>query len=302
MFVLHQAIFASSYKTTSKKSAVKEFFEKKGVFWPCKQENCNKEYSVQKTGTLSHLWNHLKRDHKKLHVEVAKKRTSATKRKNNSDNTIEQSSSSSLNSYFIRPPIDTVIKKNYDRAVLRFIIEDGRSFETTSGSGFINLCSVLTQGQYHPPHPTTLSRNLGDMIDDLYINFQQSIKSQFISKPSITFDHFKADNCDNFLVSTCHFISSSWVLESCCLSVVNLEVINACHKATSTEEILRNVLSKFDLTSDNIFRATTDTTPSMPCTLKLLGIDWLGCCAHKFQLCVKSPQPTNSCYINLQGS
>ena len=145
--------------------------------------------------------------------------------------------------------------------MLRFIIEDGRSFETTSGSGFINLCSVLTQGQYHPPHPTTLSRNLGDMVDDLY-NFQQSIKSQFIFEPSITFDHFKADNGDNFLVSTCHFISSSWVLESCCLSVVNL--------------------------SDNIFRATTDTTPSMLCTLKLLGIDWHGYCAHKLQLCVKS--------------
>ena len=156
--------------------------------------------------------------------------------------------------------------------MLRFIIEDGRSFETTSGSGLINLWSVLTQEQYHPPHPTTLSQNLGDMVDDLYINFQQSIKSQFISKPSITFDHFKANNGDNFFVSTCHFISSSWVLESCCLSVVNLEVINACHKATSTEEILRNVLSKFDLT----------------CTLKLLGIDWLGCCAHKLQLCIKS--------------
>ena len=48
------------------------------------------------------------------------------------------------------------------------------------------------------------------------------------------------------------------------------------------------MLSKFDLNSDNIFRAKTDTTPNMPCTLKLLGIDWLGCCAHKLQLCVKS--------------
>ena len=101
MFVLHQANFASSYKMTSKKLAVKEFFEKKGVFWQCKQENCNKKYSVQKTGTLSHLWNHLKCDHKKLHVEATKKRTSATKRKKNSDNTIEQSSSSLLNLYFI---------------------------------------------------------------------------------------------------------------------------------------------------------------------------------------------------------
>ena len=26
----------------------------------------------------------------------------------------------------------------------------------------------------------------------------------------------------------------------------------------------------------------------MLCTLKLLGIDWLDCCAHKLQLCVKS--------------
>ena len=111
---------------------------------------------------------------------------------------------------------------------------------------------------------------------------------QFLSKSSITFVHLKEENGNNFTISTYHFISFSGVLESCCLSVVNLELINASHAATSTAEIIRNMFQKFDLISETILRATTATTPSMSCTLKLLGINWLGCCAHKLQLCVKS--------------
>ena len=82
---------------------------------------------------------------------------------------------STLTTKFIRPPIDAAIKKKNDRAVQRFIIEGGKRFETASGSGFINLCSVITQGQYYPSHPTTLSRQLGGMVDDLHNSFKQSI-------------------------------------------------------------------------------------------------------------------------------
>ena len=47
-----------------------------------------------------------------------------------------------------------------------------------------------------------------DPVDDLHNNFQQSIKMQFLSKLSMTIDHFKADNGNNILLFTCHFVSS----------------------------------------------------------------------------------------------
>jgi len=54
--------------------------------------------------------------------------------------------------------LDASKKEAYDLAVLKFVVEDGRPFETAAGVGFQNLCAVFTDGAYKPPHPTTLLR------------------------------------------------------------------------------------------------------------------------------------------------
>ena len=107
------------------------------------------------------------------------------------------------------------------------------------------------------------------------------------SKPSITFDHFKADNGDNFLVITIHFVNQAWQLDSRCLDVINLEDIDADHTAKSTAECLDETFSSYNLNTSSIFSATTDTTNTMPATLRLLDIQWIGCAAHILQLALK---------------
>jgi len=96
-------------------------------------------------------------------------------------------------------------------AVLKFVVADGRPFETTAGVGFQNLCAVIMDGAYKPPHPTTLSRKLNDLSANLKQKFIDKLKSGIgDSRPSITFDHWKADNDTNYLVLTVHYISASW--------------------------------------------------------------------------------------------
>ncbi|ESN99466.1 hypothetical protein HELRODRAFT_163016 [Helobdella robusta] len=97
-------------------------------------------------------------------------------------------------STFFVKTLDFSTKKKYDKAVLNFIVADGRPFESAAGIGFKNLCSVFTNGSYNPPHPTTLSRRLDDMVNTLHEQFGANLRSDMAtSKPSITFDHWKAD-------------------------------------------------------------------------------------------------------------
>ena len=108
-----------------------------------------------------------------------------------------------------------------------------------------------------------------------------------LSRGSLTFDHVKTDNGANFLTSTLHYISKDYRLITKCLDVVNLELRNDDHTAMSTSEIMTDVLEKYETEKSTILVATTDTTNTMPATLRLLKITWLGCSAHLLQLSIK---------------
>ena len=123
-------------------------------------------------------------------------------------------------------------------AVLKFVVADGRPFETTAGVGFQNLCAVITDGACKPPHPTTLSRQLNDMSANLKQKFIDKLKSGIgDSRPSITFDHWKADNDTNYLVLTVH-LSASWKRCYGCYGVMACVVYTA------------DSIRKFDLKSN----------------------------------------------------
>ena len=79
---------------------------------------------------------------------------------------------------FMPKRLDASKKEAYDLAVLKFVVADGRPFETTAGVGFQNLCAVITDGAYayKPPHPTTLSRQLNDLSANLKQKFIDKLK------------------------------------------------------------------------------------------------------------------------------
>jgi hypothetical protein len=281
-------------------SSIKKYFDEGSKGFVCK--TCKKSYSVQKTGTTSHLWTHLMRKHPTVYA-CAKQEDSKMKLERSSSTSgqrMQASSPPSISTFLVKT-LDTATKKRYDSAVLKFIVADGRPFESAAGSGFKNLCSVLTNGSYIPPHPTTLSRRLDDMSHSLHEQFENSLKLDISSsRPSITFDHWKADNQTNYLVITIHYISElNWTLQSRCLSVVNLENVNADHTSSATEKIIRGELEKHGISQSSIYFATTDTTNTMPCTVRQLGINWQGCAAHSLQLSINAALDAQKIVQNL---
>uniref|UniRef100_A0A8C5LLM5 BED-type domain-containing protein n=1 Tax=Leptobrachium leishanense TaxID=445787 RepID=A0A8C5LLM5_9ANUR len=290
-----------------KMSSVKNHFEVKEDSLTCKV--CKKAFSLQATGTTSHLWSHLERKHPSVYQQAktddTKKKTlvSAVARRHSLPMTEGRAmkKQTCISAYSLT--LDASTKKKYDAAVLKFIVADGRPFESAAGSGFKNLCSVLTSGRYQPPHPTTLSRKLDDMANNLHQKLVQFLRSEINDcRPSITFDHWKADNKSNYLVLTIHYISeSSWVMQSRCLSVVNLENLEADHTARKTSEIISNEFAKHGFGEEKILFATTDTTNTMPCTAKILDIQWHGCAAHILQLTINAALDVQRTVKNLIG-
>ena len=203
---------------------------------------------------------------------------------------------------FMPKRFDASKKEAYDLAVLKFVVEDGRPFETAAGVGFHNLCAVFTDGAYKPPHPTTLSRKLNDLSANLQQKFIDKLKSGIgDSRPSITFDHWKADNDTNYLVLTVHYISASWKIESRCLSVVNLEKLDADHTSAKTAEIIAEEFAKHNIDAADIFFATTDTTNTMPRTARLIDVQWHPCAAHSLQLAINAALDVQRGIQNLTG-
>ena len=56
--------------------------------------------------------------------------------------------------------------------------------------------------------------------------------------------------------------------------------------ASGTETIIRDELVKFNVNIGTILCATTDTTNTMPTTVRKLGLEWQKCAAHVIQLAI----------------
>ena len=273
---------------------------------------CKKCLTVSATGTTSHMWLHLQKFHTLLYKEAIKlrddfKESKSKKRKSEEvviSGETKKVKQSNLSFHFQssqRPKIDPATKKLYDRAVLEFIVADGRPFELAAGMGFKKLCDVLTDRRgYEPPHPTTLARHLGDIKQTTETKLSEILlhetKGAFTS---VTFDHWKAHNGNNFLVLTIHFICAKWLLHKYCIAVVSLELQQADHTAAKTCAIIEQQLAKYDIKLQNVNYATTDTTAVMPCTARILNVKWQGCTAHMLQLVVKAALKVQPAVKNL---
>lgn len=278
-------------------SEIKAFFEKKENSFSCKR--CGTHLKIQESGTTSHLWTHLERKHSDLYKKATEAKDEKNKEREKDRGKRPASGpppaaaaatckkQMAMASFMVQK-VDGITKRKYDDAVLKWIVSDGRPFEAAAGEGFKNLLSVITNKSYDPPHPTTLSRKLVQMREKLEAALGERIRTEKNqdTKLSLTFDHWKADNADNFLVLTVHFISTDWQLVSICLSVVNLEEIDADHTAAACNRIIREQLEKYQVAIDDVLYVTTDTTNTMPCAARMLGIDWQGCGAHMLQLAI----------------
>ena len=81
--------------------------------------------------------------------------------------------------------------------------------------------------------------------------------------------------------------------------MVNLENLIVDH-TLATEQIFQE-LERFGIDSSSLFFATTDTTNTIPCTARQLGITWQGCAAHSLQLSIYAALDVQRVIQNLIG-
>ena len=183
------------------------FIEDENEAWVCNE--CSQKMKKQSSKTTTHLWNHYKRKHPLIYQELL-----LNKNENLSNKSLISRKQSSI-PHFFRAPISEEIQKRFDDALLEFIIQDGRPFEITSGSGFLHFCKTISNNTYNPPHPTTLSRRLDLKVENLKENIKRDMSNELKERKfSITFDHWRSSNYLTFLVITLHYITLQWELKS----------------------------------------------------------------------------------------
>jgi len=142
---------------------------------------CARRLVAPATGTTSHLWTHLYRKHREAHNKLKQEDTNNKSKKGKrptaSSSEADDNKKQCLMSVFMPKRLDASKKKQaYDMAVLKFMVADMRPFEITARVGFQNLCAVITDSAYKPPHPTALSRKLNEYIRP--IRFEDSIRKR----------------------------------------------------------------------------------------------------------------------------
>ena len=105
---------------------------------------CQKTFAAPATGTTSHLWTHLYREHREAHdklkQEDANDKSKKGKRPTASSSEADDNKKQCLMSVFMPKRLDASKKQAYDMAVLKFVVADGRRFETAAGVGSRSQC------------------------------------------------------------------------------------------------------------------------------------------------------------------
>ena len=83
--------------------------------------------------------------------------------------------------------------------------------------------------------------------------------------------------------------------------MVNFENLSADQTSLATEQIIRGESERFGIDLSSLFFATTDTTNTMPCKARQLGINWQGCAAHSLQLSINAALDVQRIIQNLIG-
>lgn len=252
---------------------------------------CDTSLKRSKSASTTQLWNHLKRFHPSKHDDLQNQKVKRPKTKAPSESSFNCANSAFHEFYKLRKCSEAE-KERYDKAILQFIAKDGRSFEMVAGEGFQNLVKELTNSSYVPPHPTTLSRSLGDLTENARRKLRENLENRSDRSFSLTFDHYKAKSGKDFLVVMVHYLTedrkslATHLLDAFALAE---HQEHASHGAEDTAALVKQALKNFNLEMKDCIACTTDTTNTMPCAvIKILKMDWMPCHGHVLQLAMNA--------------
>lgn len=252
---------------------------------------CDTSLKKMKSSSTTQLWNHLKRFHPSKYDELQGQKIKIPKKEPPTPST-STFASGPFREFHATRKCSEAEKKRYDQAVLQFIAKDGRPFEVAAGEGFQNMVRELTNSSYAPPHPTTLSRSLGNLNKNAREKLRTKLENRSDCAFSLTFDHYKAKSGVDFLVVMVHYLTenrkslATHLLDAFALSD---HEDHASHGAEDTAALVKQALKNYNLEMKDCIACTTDTTNAMPCAVvKIMGLDWIPCHGHVLQLAINA--------------
>lgn len=180
--------------------------------------------------------------------------------------------------------IAPVKKKKLDKAAIKAIIIDSRSFGDFRRTGMQSFLQVATPG-YKDPTARTVQRNL----KQLYNEKKRLLKEQLanVQYVSITSDTWCSSRKRHYLCVTAHFITPNYEQRG---TILSFRQFHGRSFAIRLRRHIRTVLGMFGLENGKIHVTTTDNGSDMRKAtqyMKIFGVR-LHCIAHGLNLVVQN--------------
>lgn len=191
-----------------------------------------------------------------------------------------------------KPSITASVKQNVTTACVRWCAKDMRPFDVVCDEGFLKLADELISigarhgiiaAKYVLPHPTTLSRKVAEVAEELREAIKPAVRQAIEEgRCAFTVDMWTDDYKKvAYITATAHYVNDEWELVSLVLFTcdfppekktgdnIRKELVRRCAKLGYEEAILENVVFVTDQGA-NIINALRPYT-RMSCTAHILN-------------------------------
>ncbi len=168
-----------------------------------------------------------------------------------------------------------------DNALLEMVATDMQPSSIVDDKGFGKFVRLL-DSRYQLPSRRTLMRRLPGKYDEVKIRVKNQLNSS--SHVCLTTDIWTSRTTQGYLTVTCHFINTSWKMQSFVLETFNL---CASHTAENIAATLKRVADEWNIT-EKIVALVTDNAANVVAAARILGWKHIPCFAHTLNLIVQA--------------
>ena len=231
-----------------------------------------------KEGNTSNLFQHL-RDH---HPEMLASVSTGTSSSSSESRTMTQRTIKESLARSTKYPRGSPQAKVMTRAITYYLAKDAVPLYTVEKPGFKHVVSKLDPRYELPSRKFFSSRE----ILALYLDVRSSVMAKLrqVRYYAITTDLWTSSACEPYITLTIHYIDSEWCLKSNCLDTVALF---ADHTGDNIAESVTNILANWELETQNLVAATTDSGANVISAFRVLDLLRISCFGHNLDLAVK---------------
>lgn len=229
-------------------------------------------------GNTTNLYKHLQHHHKQLHEEVQACASSKPPSTSKIPTTVTvQQSFASIT------PYETQSKRHKEitAGIARFLAKDMMPMSAVSGTGFVDMVSILDR-RYKIPSRNYFSQVA---IPDMYNTCRTSVSFELsgVEYFASTTDLWSSRTTEPYLSFTVHFLSSDFELKTRCLETVYFP---ESHTGENIAQGLREVLASWDLPEQRQVCITTDNGANVVKATQLNNWVRLQCFGHRLHLAI----------------